>query len=83
SDTDPFGAPTQRSFDDFDQGFGDSFAAPAATTATATDASKPVGNNADFDSAFDDFDDAPSAQAPASEPATETFASPEQVTEHT
>jgi epidermal growth factor receptor substrate 15 len=83
SDTDPFGAPTQRSFDDFDQGFGDSFAASAATTVTATDASKPVGNNADFDSAFDDFDDAPPSQVPVSEPATETFASPEQVTEHT
>jgi len=57
ADTDPFGAPSQPSSTSFDDGFGDSFAVPASSG--ASEAPKLATGNADFDSAFDDFDDAP------------------------
>ena len=75
AETDPFGASTQTSFDNFDNGFGDSFAA-APTTAAVGQA--PSGN-ADFDSAFDDFDDAPATSTGSQVPETadQMTASPE------
>jgi epidermal growth factor receptor substrate 15 len=76
AETDPFGASTQTSFDNFDNGFGDSFA--AAPTAAAGVAPAPSGN-ADFDSAFDDFDDASAAPSESQVPETagQMTASPE------
>jgi epidermal growth factor receptor substrate 15 len=76
ADTDPFGASTQSSFDNFDNGFGDSFAAPSGAAAVA----KAPSGNADFDSAFDDFDDAPaqSTESQIAETGGQRTASPEQ-----
>lgn len=64
TDTDPFGAPTGRGSDAFDSGFGDSFSASTGPKEPSTI----VGGsgNADFDSAFDDFGDAPKTAEPAS-----------------
>jgi epidermal growth factor receptor substrate 15 len=75
ADTDPFGASTQTSFDNFDNGFGDSFAAAP----TAVGGPKAPSGNADFDRAFDDFDDAPatSTESQAPETAGQMTASPE------
>lgn len=79
ADTDPFGASTQPSFDNFDSGFGDSFASSAANPqqpATAQSA------GADFDSAFADFDEAPknqTSEVPRAEPSSNNTEEPDPI----
>ena len=74
-DSDPFGASNQDSFDNFDNGFGDSFDSSKAGAVET----KAASGNADFDSAFDDFDaPATATDSQISETAGQRTASPEQ-----